>query len=148
MNIKNEVRITFLSKSVNEGFARLAVAGFVSQLDPQINEMSDIKIAVSEAVTNCIVHAYKDRVGKIELVMRILENNTVYIKIKDYGCGIEDIKKAMEPLYTTAPEDERAGLGFAVMESFMDRLSVRSKVLKGTSVIMMKKITSRKGSDE
>ena len=148
MKILNEVKLTFLSKSQNEGFARVAVSGFVTQLDPMIDEMSDIKTAVSEAVTNCIVHAYNDNVGKINMVLRVLEGNTVYIKIKDYGCGIENVKEAMQPLFTTARNDERAGLGFAVMESFMDKLSVRSKVGRGTTVIMTKKIMSRKVSDE
>lgn len=148
MNIINEVKMSFLSKSANEGFARIAIAGIVSQLDPMVDELSDIKTAVSEAVTNSIVHAYNKNVGKIEMVVRILEDSIVYIKIRDYGCGIEDIKKAMEPLYTTAPGDERAGLGFAVMESFMDKLTVRSKVGKGTTVILTKKIRSRKVSDE
>ncbi|MFA5659532.1 MAG: anti-sigma F factor, partial [Oscillospiraceae bacterium] len=141
-------RISFLSKSANEGFSRIAVSGLVSQLDPQVDELSDIKTAVSEAVTNAIVHAYNMTVGKIDMNMRILEGNVVYIRIKDYGCGIPDIKRAMEPLFTTAPEDERAGLGFAVMESFMDRLTVRSKVGKGTTVVLTKKIKSRRVSDE
>jgi len=148
MKILNEVRISFLSKSANEGFSRIAVSGLVSQLDPQVDELSDIKTAVSEAVTNAIVHAYNMTVGKIDMTMRILEGNVVYIRIKDYGCGIPDIKRAMEPLFTTAPEDERAGLGFAVMESFMDRLTVRSKVGKGTTVVLTKKIKSRRVSDE
>lgn len=148
MKILNEVKLTFLSISQNERFARVAVSAFVSQLDPMIDEMSDIKTAVSEAVTNCIVHAYDNNVGKINMVLRVLEGNIVYIKIKDNGCGIEDVKKAMQPLYTTAPDDERAGLGFAVMESFMDKLSVRSKVSRGTTVIMSKKIMSRKVTNE
>lgn len=148
MKIVNEVKISFLSKSANESFARIAVSGIVSQYDPLVDEMSDIKTAVSEAVTNCIVHAYNMKVGKIDMVIRLLEGNYVYIKIKDYGCGIPDINRAMEPLFTTAPDDERAGLGFAVMESFMDKLTVRSKVGKGTTVVLTKKIKSRKVSDE
>lgn len=147
MKLLNEVKMSFLSKSVNEGFARVAVSGFVSQLDPMVDELSDIKTAVSEAVTNCIVHAYNMEVGKIDVAMKILEGNIFYIRIRDYGCGIPDIKKAMEPLYTSAPEDERAGLGFAVMESFMDKLSVRSKVGKGTTVTLQKQIKSRKGTN-
>ena len=104
-------------------------------------EIGEIKTAVSEAVTNCIVHGYRGRAnGSIELVGRILEDNVLYIKIRDKGCGIEDVKQAMEPLYTSAPEEERAGLGFAVMESFMDRVTVRSAPNKGTSVIMTRKI--------
>ena len=143
MKVLNEFKISFPSRSVNEGFSRIAVSAFAAQLDPPVDELSDVKTAVSEAVTNCIVHAYKNTVGTIEISMRILDQNRLYIKIKDKGCGIEDIEKAMEPLFTTAPEEERAGLGFAVMESFMDKLSVRSKVSKGTTVIMYKKFSSR-----
>lgn len=148
MNIMNEVKITFMSISANESFSRIAVSGIVSQLDPMVDELSDIKTAVSEAVTNAIVHAYGDTVGKIDMTIRILDNNVVYIKVRDYGCGIPDVKLAMEPLYTTSPDGERAGLGFAVMDSFMDKLTVRSKVDKGTTVILVKKIKSRKVSDE
>lgn len=143
MKILNEFKISFPSRSVNEGLSRIAVSAFAAQLDPPVDELSDVKTAVSEAVTNCIVHAYKNTVGTIEISMRFLDQNRLYIKIKDKGCGIEDIEKAMEPLFTTAPEEERAGLGFAVMESFMDKLSVRSKVSKGTTVIMYKKFSSR-----
>ena len=144
MKIKNEVKIILQSRSNNESFARVAAASFAAQLDPTVEEISDIKTAVTEAVTNCIVHAYRDTLGKIEMQMRILENDVFYIKIKDKGCGIEDVKKAMEPMFTTRPEEERSGLGFIVMESFMDSLKVRSTPLKGTSVIMTKKI----GKDE
>ncbi|HNX64036.1 MAG TPA: anti-sigma F factor [Oscillospiraceae bacterium] len=143
MKVLNEFKISFPSRSVNEGLSRIAVSAFAAQLDPPVDELSDVKTAVSEAVTNCIVHAYKNTVGTIEISMRILDQNRLYIKIKDKGCGIEDIEKAMEPLFTTAPEEERAGLGFAVMESFMDKLSVRSKVSKGTTIIMYKKFSSR-----
>lgn len=143
MKIINEMKVTFPSKSCNEGLARMTAASFASQLDPSVTELADIKTAVSEAVTNCIVHAYRNTVGKIELLGRITENSTLYIRIKDTGCGIPDIKLAMEPLYTTSPEEERAGLGFAVMESFMDKVTVRSTVGKGTSVTMYKKILSR-----
>lgn len=144
VNILNEVKMTFPSKSRNEALARTAVTAFSAQLDPSVNEIGEIKTAVSEAVTNCIVHAYRSRTGSIELVMRILENNVLYIKIRDRGCGIPDIKQAMEPLYTSAPEEERAGLGFAVMESFMDKVTVRSKEGSGTSVTMTRKILSDK----
>ena len=113
--IVNELKMTFPSLSENERFSRLAVSGFLSQLNPQIDELSDIKTAVSEAVTNCIVHAYRNVTGLIFIQVRIMENSKVYIKIRDKGCGIPDIKKAMEPLFTTAPEEERAGLGFAVI---------------------------------
>ncbi len=143
MNVQNEMKLGFLSHSVNEAFARTAVTAFFTQLDPTLDELSDIKTAVSEAVTNCIVHAYRDTIGPIQIIARVLEDHTAYIKIKDKGCGIEDVKKAMEPLFTTAPEEERAGLGFAVMESFMDNLQVSSTPGKGTSVVMKKKLTSR-----
>lgn len=143
MKILNELKVSFPSKSVNEGFARLAVSAFAAQLDPPVDELSDVKTAVSEAVTNCIVHAYRDTVGKIDITARILEGGIFYIKIKDCGCGIADIEQAMEPLFTTAPDEERAGLGFAVMESFMDKLSVRSRLGRGTTVIMQKRFSPR-----
>ena len=143
MKIQNEMNLSFLSNSVNEAFARTAVTAFFNQLDPTVDELTDVKTAVSEAVTNCIVHAYRNTIGPIQIVARVLEGNIAYIKIKDRGCGIQDIKKAMEPLFTTAPEEERAGLGFAVMESFMDSLRVYSVPGKGTSVILKRKLTSR-----
>lgn len=135
--------MTIAGYSKNEALARMCVAAFASQLDPTIEEISDIKSAVSEAVTNCIVHAYPNSIGEIQLQLRIVNGDSLYIKIKDNGIGIDDVKKAMEPLYTTAPESERAGLGFAVMESFTDRLSVRSKVGKGTTVTMVKRLNGR-----
>lgn len=140
MNVLNEMKLSFLSKSENEGFARIAVSSFAALCDPCIEELADIRTAVSEAVTNCIVHAYRDTEGIIDITAKILTENILYIKIKDKGCGIPDVEQAMEPLYTTAPLEERAGLGFAVMESFMDKLSVRSEVGRGTTVIMRKKI--------
>lgn len=140
MKSENEMKISFKSLSENEGFARTAVCAFTALLDPNIEEISDIRTAVSEAVTNSIVHAYRDTVGIIEITVKILSGNEIYIKIKDKGCGIPDIKQAMEPLFTTAPCEERAGLGFAVMESFMDYLKVSSAVDRGTTVIMRKKI--------
>lgn len=143
MKIINEMKISFISRSVNESFSRSAIASFAILLDPRMDELSDIRTAVSEAVTNCIVHAYGDTVGTIEITARILEGNIFYIRIKDKGCGIPDIEKALEPMFTTAPEDERAGLGFAVMESFMDKLTVKSKVGVGTVVTMQKKISRR-----
>lgn len=143
MKIHNEVKIQFLSNSVNEGFARVATASFFTQLDPTVDEITDIKTAVSEAVTNSIVHGYSDRIGKVEIVARIIDDNVAYIRIKDRGCGIVDIKQAMEPLFTTAREDERAGLGFAVMQSFMDKVRVYSTPGKGTTVILRKKLKSR-----
>ncbi len=146
MNLKiiNEMKISFPSKSVNESFARSVAASFITQLDPPVDELADIKTAVSEAVTNCIVHAYRNSYGNIEMQIKILEDNEIYIKIHDKGSGIEDVKKAREPLFTTLPSEERSGIGFSVMESFMDKLYVKSTVGKGTTVIMRKKITSRR----
>ena len=142
MLIKNEFRMTVDSKSINESFSRAAVAAFVSQLDPTVDEISDIKMAVSEAVTNCIVHAYPQRVGKIYIYACVSSDGQVKISVRDKGCGIIDIKQAMEPLFTTLG-GERAGLGFAVMESFTDRVTVRSKPGKGTTVTMYKMINGR-----
>lgn len=144
MNILNEIKFSLPSKSCNESLARTVVSAFASQLDPSVSEIGEIKTAVSEAVTNCIVHAYRGTDGKIEITVRALEGNILCIKIRDNGCGIPDIKQAMEPLYTSAPEEERAGLGFAVMESFMDRITVRSTVGRGTTVTMKRKILSDK----
>lgn len=136
---QNEVKISFPSLSCNEALARMCVTAFVSQLDPPVSTLAEIKTAVSEAVTNCIVHAYRGTVGIIDIRARI-KDDTLYIKIRDKGCGIADIKQAMTPLYTSAPEEERAGLGFAVMESFMEKVTVRSARDKGTTVTMKKKI--------
>lgn len=147
MKVKNEMDLKFLAKSINEGFARVAVSSFVMGLDPTIAELSDIKTAVSEAVTNSIVHAYPDKEGLVYINVKIAENSKVIIKVRDKGCGIENIKKAMEPLYTTGGE-ERAGLGFAVMQSFMDKVSVRSTVNKGTTVTMEKAIIRRGNNDK
>ena len=138
--VKNNFSMTFMSRSSNEGFARAVVSAFATQLDPTLEEISDIKTAVSEAVTNSIVHAYNNGIGKIYITAEILEPNSIKIKIRDKGCGIENIEKAMEPLYTTVG-GERAGLGFAVMQSFMDDLKVRSVVGKGTTITMTKKIS-------
>lgn len=140
----NECKMTLLSRSANEGFARVAVASFIAQLDPTIEEISDIKTAVSEAVTNCIVHAYRETVGKIYITVSIYDQRKIRIVIRDTGCGIADVRQAMEPLFTTAG-GERAGLGFAVMESFMDKLQVRSKLGKGTTVILQKQLSLRTG---
>lgn len=142
-DITNFMKMTIPGYSRNEGLARMCVSAFASQLDPTIEEINDIKAAVSEAVTNCIVHAYRDKIGDIQLELRILENDTLYIRIKDKGCGIPDVKKAMEPLFTTSPETERSGLGFSVMESFMDKLRVKSTEGKGTTVIMTKRLVKR-----
>ncbi|MEF2795642.1 MAG: anti-sigma F factor [Hydrogeniiclostridium sp.] len=138
----NEMKLVFPSSSANESFARAAVSAFAAQLDPTVDELSDIRTAVSEAVTNCIVHAYRDTIGEITLTVRLFEGRRLIIQVKDKGCGIEDVEKAMEPLFTTGGE-ERAGLGFAVMESFMNRLHVTSRPGKGTSVTMEKRLSGR-----
>lgn len=139
----NIMRVDFYSRSANESFARVAVAAFIAQLDPTVDELADIKTAVSEAVTNCIVHAYQNGIGKIYITVRIYENNRVTIAIKDKGCGIEDVQKAMEPMYTTSPEGERAGLGFTVMQTFMNKLRVKSRLGFGTTVVMEKHLGSK-----
>ncbi len=145
--VLNEMNLNFLSRSSNEGFARTAVAAFVSQLDPTIDELADIKTAVSEAVTNCIVHGYKTGIGKIYISSKIYDNGKILIKIKDKGCGIENVEQAMEPLFTTGGS-ERSGLGFAVMQSFMDKVRVTSKPGKGTTVTLQKFIIRRPMSNE
>ena len=132
----NRMKLQFEGRSVNEGFSRTAVAAFVE-------EVSDVKTAVSEAVTNCIVHAYRDTLGTVYITAGILPDNRVVIQIRDRGCGIPDVKQAMEPLFTTAPEEERAGLGFAVMESLMDRVRVTSHPGKGTCVTLTKRIRGK-----
>ncbi len=142
MKIINKFTMTVLSRSANESFARTAVAAFAAQLDPTLEEIGDIKTAVSEAVTNCIVHAYREGIGKIYITCDILEDRTLRIKIRDCGCGIADIEQAMQPLFSTIG-NERAGLGFAVMQSFTDRIKVRSKVGKGTTVTLLKNIKQR-----
>lgn len=142
MQVINQFSMNFVSRSANEGFARAAVAAFAAQLDPTLEEISDIKTAVSEAVTNCIVHAYRERLGKIYITGAITDTGELHIKIRDTGCGIKDVDQAMEPLFTTVG-GERAGLGFAVMQSFMDGLRVRSTPDKGTTVTMIKKIRPR-----
>ncbi len=147
MKAINSFTLTMLSRSTNEAFARSAVSAFVTCLDPTLEEINDIKTAVSEAVTNCIVHGYRDTIGKIYITVQIFPDNVVSVKVRDTGCGIEDIEKAKEPLFTTAG-GERAGLGFAVMESFMDSLKVTSKLGKGTTVTMKKRISVRVKSHE
>lgn len=141
--LQNECRLKFLSCSVNESFARSAAAAFASQCDPTVQEISEIKTAVSEAVTNAIVHGYRDMVGTVEMILRRYNDDLLYIAIKDKGRGISDIQQAMTPLFTTAPDEERSGLGFSVMESFMDKLQVKSGEGKGTTVIMEKKLSRR-----
>ncbi len=138
----NELKMTFDSRSVNESFSRVAVAAFATQLDMTVEEMGDIKTVVSEAVTNCIVHAYRNTIGKIYITCTVFEEGIVRVKIRDKGCGIPDIEKAMEPLYTSLGGD-RSGLGFSVMESFSDKLIVRSKVGVGTTITIDKKIKGK-----
>ena len=138
----NYVVMEFLSRSSNESFARMAAAGFAAQLDPTLDELGDIKTAVSEAVTNAIVHAYPDKLGKIVMKLRILEGNTLELTIRDWGCGIGDVERAREPLFTTGG-DERIGMGFTIMESFTDGLRIKSTVGKGTTVMMRKRIARR-----
>lgn len=138
----NEMKLTFISRSANESFARATVAAFAAQLDPAVDELADLRTAVSEAVTNAIVHAYPDSLGPITVSAKLYENGYITVRIKDRGKGIEDVEKAMEPLFTTGGE-ERSGLGFSVMESFTDRLRVRSTPAKGTTVTLEKHITVR-----
>lgn len=143
-NVINEMKLILPSYSVNEGVARATIAAFCSQLDPTAAELGDIKCAVSEAVTNCIVHAYREQIGDIYITVTLCKGNLVKIRIRDKGCGIPDVKCAREPLYTTDREGERSGMGFTVMESFTDRLQVSSRVGKGTSVVMYKKLEGRR----
>ncbi len=138
----NKFTMKIPSRSANEGFARSVVAAFASQLDPTVEEISDIKTAVSEAVTNCIVHAYKNTFGEIYITCEQLDGGLLRIKIRDKGCGIADIKQAMQPLYSSEG-GERAGLGFSVMESFTDSLRVSSKLGQGTTLIMKKQLSVR-----
>ena len=140
----NQAKLTFLSRSVNEGFARTAAACFAAQLDPTLDEINDIKTAVSEAVTNCIVHAYPDTLGPVTMRLRLFEDNTLEIVVKDAGVGIADVEKARKPLFTTGGE-ERSGMGFTIMEGFMDKLKVRSLPGKGTTVTMRRRISRRAG---
>ena len=144
MKIENQVTLEFPSRSANEGFARTAAACFAAQLDPTLEEINDIKTAVSEAVTNAIVHAYPDTLGKILLRLRIREDHALEIMVKDWGVGIADVEQARTPLFTTGTED-RSGMGFTIMESFMDTLKVRSTPEKGTTVPMARRIARRAG---
>ena len=138
----NEAAVTFLSRSANEGFARTAAACFAAQLDPTLDEVNDIKTAVSEAVTNAIVHGYPDVIGKVLVKIRICPGNVLELTVRDHGRGIADVEKARQPMFTTGGA-ERSGMGFTIMESFMDRVNVRSVPGKGTSVVMKKKLSSR-----
>ena len=145
MKANNIMETEFESRSINEGFARSAAACFIAQLDPTLDELGDVRTAVSEAVTNCIVHAYPDKIGRIMMRIRLFEDNTAEITVRDWGCGIPDIDHAMEPLFTTGGE-ERSGMGFTIMSSFMDGLRVRSAPGRGTTVIMKKRISVRSAS--
>ena len=142
MKVTNYITLEFPSCSANEAFARSAAAGFAAQLDPTLEELGDIKTAVSEAVTNAIVHAYPDSIGKITMRLRIIDGKKLEICVRDRGKGIDDLEKAMEPMYTTGGE-ERSGMGFTIMESFMDKLRVKSDPGRGTSVTMTRTIKRR-----
>lgn len=142
MREANYIKLEFPSRSCNEAFARTAVAAFAAQLDPTLEELGDIKTAVSEAVTNAIVHAYPETIGKIAMRLRIIKGNTLEITVRDWGRGISDIEQAMTPLFSTGGE-ERSGMGFTIMESFMDKLRVRSTMGKGTTVTMQRTISPR-----
>ncbi|MBO5269734.1 MAG: anti-sigma F factor [Clostridia bacterium] len=142
------MKLRLPSLSVNEGMARSAVAAFCAQLDPSAAELADIKCAVSEAVTNCIVHAYRDTIGEIYIEVSLCEGNEVRILIRDKGCGIEDVETARQPLYTTDAEGERSGMGFTVMESFMDKVKIRSKPGAGTAVELRKTLCTRKNAED
>lgn len=148
MKAINTMRLAFDSRSANEAFARTAVAAFLCSLDPTVEEMTDLKTAVSEAVTNAIVHGYRESIDTVYLSASIYSDNRIVVKIRDKGCGISDIPKAMEPLFTTCPEEERAGLGFAVMESLTDKVRVFSQPGKGTTVTLEKRIISKGEGNE
>ena len=143
MKAKNLVKLSFYSRSVNEGFARGALAAFLAQADPTVPELADVKTAVSEAVTNCIVHAYPGGVGLVHMSVALYEGGKIKITITDKGVGIADVEKAMQPMFTTGNPEERAGLGFAVMQSFMDKVKVSSKPGQGTRVVMPKTLAGR-----
>ena len=145
--IENEMKLEFLSKATNESFARITVAAFASQLDPTIEELADIKTAVSEAVTNCIIHAYENRQGIIKINAKLIDNQIV-IQISDNGKGIENVDIAKEPLYTTKPNLERSGMGFTIMESFMDSMKVESILGLGTKVTLVKTIKKQEEQSE
>ncbi len=140
----NEAELTFLSRSANEGFARTAAACFAAQLDPTLEEINDVKTAVSEAVTNAIVHAYPDRLGKVHLRLRLYEDQSLEIQVRDWGVGIADVEQARTPLFTTGSE-ERSGMGFTIMESFMDEVRVKSTPGKGTVVTLRRVLARRAG---
>lgn len=143
MKMLNQVKITFAGRSVNEGFARAALAAFLVQLDPTVPQLADMKTAVSEAVTNCIVHAYPERIGPVCMTIAVYPDREVHITITDKGIGIPNVEQAMQPLFTTGNPEERSGLGFAVMQSFMDKVKVSSQPGKGTRVVLTKRLDER-----
>lgn len=143
MKIVNRMKLSFPSRSINEGFARMVAAAFIMSADPTVEELCDLKTAVSEAVTNAVVHGYRNTVGEIYISARLTDLGKLTIKVQDKGCGIADVKQAMEPLYTTCHEGERAGLGFAVMEELCDKVRVRSTPGKGTVVTLDKQLSPR-----
>lgn len=143
LTVRNVMKMKLPALSVNEGMARAAVAAFCAQADPSATELADVKCAVSEAVTNCIVHAYRDRMGEIVIKAELLEGDVVRIEIRDRGCGIADVRQAREPLYTTDAEGERSGMGFTVMENFCDGVRVVSQPGKGTTVTLCKRLCER-----
>ena len=143
MKFDNYMILDFPSKSANEAFARSAVACFAAQMDPTLEELGDIRTAVSEAVTNCIVHAYPERIGPVCMTIAVYPDREVHITITDKGIGIPNVEQAMQPLFTTGNPEERSGLGFAVMQSFMDRVKVTSKPGKGTRVLLVKRLSRR-----
>lgn len=147
MKAENTTKIRFDSLSVNEAYARGAAAAFLARYDPTVPQLADLKTAVSEAVTNCIVHAYPDKVGPVTMTIAVYQDREVRITVADQGVGIPDIHKAMEPLYTTGNPEERSGLGFAVMQSFMDKVTVRSCPGHGTRVVLVKHLSQRKAAD-
>ncbi|MCR8642359.1 anti-sigma F factor [Paenibacillus sp. N1-5-1-14] len=141
---RNFMTVQFASKSENESFARVAVGAFVAQLDPNMNELTDLKTVVSEAVTNCIIHGYDNRIDGVIAITTEIEGDMVTLTIEDFGMGIGDLDEARQPLYTSKPELERSGMGFTIMENFMDKVDVESKIGSGTKITMMKRIASNK----
>lgn len=145
----NEMNLTFRAISRNECFARQAVCAFAAQLDPTLEELSDLRVLISEGVTNCIVHAYRGQIpGNVELSVKYYDDRTLKLKIRDRGCGIEDIERCMQPLYTTDPEGERGGMGFPIMKSLSDRLSVISHPGKGTTLTLVKRFGTSEAKSE
>ncbi|MDE5563940.1 MAG: anti-sigma F factor [Oscillospiraceae bacterium] len=147
MKITNEFKCVFPANSANEALARAAVSAFLIPADPTAQELADLRTVISEAVTNAIVHGYRGTQGDVTMVLRMLPERTIYIRVSDKGCGIPDVAKAMEPLYTSAPEEDRAGLGFAIMQTFTDSLHVRSTPKKGTVLTMRRRLGKQETND-